>query len=134
MIDSLSITEESSPWMRTMGIDRLTPKCRTQNLSRSNLTNEDLDDPEPKIIWLGHASFAIFWRNQTLLIDPVFARRIGPMPRKIPLSDSVTSITPNGILISHAHMDHLDHVIWNCTGMPATRPILSIRGCDTPFI
>jgi L-ascorbate metabolism protein UlaG (beta-lactamase superfamily) len=61
------------------------------------------------ITWIGHSSFLLQWNRQYMLVDPVFAtflvvlkrrRRPGVRVRDLPAIDV--------LLLTHAHMDHLN--------------------------
>ena len=71
----------------------------------------ELDSPTedlPHVVWLGHASFLLQWQGQKILIDPVFKKRIGWYRRHLPVPDLKKLIHPDAVLVTHAHMDHLD--------------------------
>jgi L-ascorbate metabolism protein UlaG (beta-lactamase superfamily) len=91
-------------WERPLGLDRLSAEDRarvvfTQGAERNG----------PSIHWLGHSSFLIVWEGQRILLDPVFARWIGPVRRACPLPEKrISELRPTAILVSHAHLDHLD--------------------------
>lgn len=73
------------------------------------LGNSFLKQKQNVIVWLGHASFFIQLNGKRLLIDPVFGRISGVVPRysALPcLPDDFTDI--DYVLISHAHRDHCD--------------------------
>lgn len=74
------------------------------------ITGQDfVADTEPKIVWLGHASFYICTGKYKILTDPVFYD-LAPMLRrrhKLPLSPS-EFVGIDFILLSHGHRDHLD--------------------------
>jgi L-ascorbate metabolism protein UlaG (beta-lactamase superfamily) len=68
------------------------------------------------IIWLGHSSVLIRIHNTIILTDPVFSKRASPVsfagPKSFPLATPCTPEdipTPDIILISHDHFDHLDY-------------------------
>jgi len=67
--------------------------------------------------WIGHSTVLIQLDGFTILTDPVFSTRIGikigaavvGLKRLVrPAVDSAELPTPDLILLSHAHMDHLD--------------------------
>jgi len=73
--------------------------------------NDSFDPLQPgqlEITWVGHASFLARTPRHNLLIDPVWAKWLGPVKRfqdpGIPLN-RLPAI--DLILISHAHFDHL---------------------------
>lgn len=64
-------------------------------------------------IWLGHASFLIRWNGIWILTDPVLSSRLGPFgcgPKRHIATALLLRELPSieGLLISHAHADHLD--------------------------
>lgn len=65
-------------------------------------------DRNPKLVWLGHASFLLTLNGKQLLIDPVwgdipFVKRLVGLPFH---PDNVTGI--DYMLLSHGHFDHCD--------------------------
>jgi L-ascorbate metabolism protein UlaG (beta-lactamase superfamily) len=65
-----------------------------------------------KVTYLGHASFLVEEGGETLVTDPVFSDRVGRFftKRASPSRfrpEELTGVV--GILISHAHHDHLDY-------------------------
>lgn len=75
-----------------------------------------LHEHELAAAWLGHASVLLRQGGVTLLVDPVFSRRIGPRLGPLTLGPARRScpVDPaalppiDAILITHAHYDHLD--------------------------
>lgn len=63
----------------------------------------------PRIEWLGHSSYRLEWGGKVLLLDPVLSLRVSIAPRLMatPPADVLTGV--DAILVSHAHMDHLDN-------------------------
>lgn len=71
--------------------------------------NEFLKDDLDKIVWLGHASFFIQVRGLRILIDPIFGKISGIVPRYSDMpcaTDDFKNI--DYVLVSHAHRDHCD--------------------------
>jgi L-ascorbate metabolism protein UlaG (beta-lactamase superfamily) len=82
---------------------------------------------EDMIVWLGHASFFIRLDGKTFLIDPVlesitFNKRLSPCP--VEISD-VKNI--DYLLISHAHLDHLDSSSIKKSSLNGTKALIPLR-------
>jgi L-ascorbate metabolism protein UlaG (beta-lactamase superfamily) len=107
MSDSLSSTIGKN-WQHFTGINLIPSAIVEKRCKKVDILNLDTASTIPQIVWLGHASFLVLWRDQAILIDPVFSKRIGLSPRRVPIAKSLRSISPDAILLSHAHMDHLN--------------------------
>ncbi len=71
--------------------------------------NDFLKQGSNCIVWLGHASFFMRLNGKQFLIDPVFGRISGVVPRYSDLPCSPNDFTNiDYVLISHAHRDHCD--------------------------
>ncbi|MBN1950085.1 MAG: MBL fold metallo-hydrolase [Bacteroidales bacterium] len=75
-----------------------------------------LADSLISITWLGHSSVYIRMGGLTVLTDPVFSKRVSPVPFAGPKPFRYTHKfspenlpVPDIILISHDHFDHLDY-------------------------
>lgn len=66
-----------------------------------------------RITWLGHATVLLELRGARLLTDPVLRGRVAHLRRQVPLPPPPGPL--DGVLISHAHHDHLD--------LPSLRPL-----------
>ncbi len=84
---------------------------------------------EDMVVWLGHASFFIRLNGITFLTDPVFdniplvKRRVGmPCP-----PESITGV--DFLLLSHAHMDHLDKKSIDivCKNNPKVKALIPLK-------
>jgi len=63
---------------------------------------------EPRITWIGHATFLIQIGGFNILTDPVFGAITPLFPRNIAPGLSVDQLPPiDALLISHNHWDHL---------------------------
>jgi L-ascorbate metabolism protein UlaG (beta-lactamase superfamily) len=60
------------------------------------------------LTWLGHSTVVIDVDGTRLVTDPVLRRRVWHLRRETAV-DSRLLGTLDGILVSHAHFDHLDH-------------------------
>ncbi len=69
---------------------------------------------EPRMTWIGHASFLVQIAGVNVLIDPHFSGRASPVPlvgprRIVALPLAIEELPPvHVVLISHNHYDHLD--------------------------
>ncbi len=71
--------------------------------------NEFLKNDSDKLVWLGHASFFIQRNGVRLLIDPVFGRISGVVPRYSAMPCAAEDFRNiDYVLVSHAHRDHCD--------------------------
>jgi L-ascorbate metabolism protein UlaG (beta-lactamase superfamily) len=87
---------------------------------------------KPAVTWIGHSSFLVEMASKHILIDPVFSRylvilkrrrRPGIRVRNLPAIDLV--------LLTHAHMDHLDpaslrRVVRNNRRLGAPSPVVCV--------
>lgn len=102
--------------LRWSVIHRITRRRRVQppgppaTRVEPDLTLIQRSDGSPRITWIGHSSALISMAGGQLLIDPVFAPRIGMFyKRHVP-----PGLTPeqlpaiSAVLVSHNHYDHLD--------------------------
>jgi L-ascorbate metabolism protein UlaG (beta-lactamase superfamily) len=84
-------------------------------------SNPDVDswnDNEINIAWIGHATVLINFFGKIILTDPVFFEAVGiyfegfilgPQRASLPALMLNEIPKPDVILISHAHMDHMDY-------------------------
>ncbi len=62
-----------------------------------------------RIFWIGHASFMVVMDGLRMVIDPVFGRAGGVVPRLIaPAARAEELGEISAVLITHGHHDHLD--------------------------
>ena len=80
-----------------------------------------------KVTWLTQAGLLFENDNITVMVDPYFsnsvAERDPKKSRRIPADDSFLEKTPDVILITHDHLDHLDPVTIEKIFHYAKRPI-----------
>lgn len=60
------------------------------------------------VTWLGHAGTTIELDGVRLVTDPVLRSHVGPLRRRGPVPDERCWASPDAVLISHLHHDHLD--------------------------
>lgn len=62
-----------------------------------------------QLTWIGHASFLLTLGGKRILIDPVFAPRVGHVARFTPPGIPLEALPPiDLVLVTHNHRDHLD--------------------------
>ncbi len=96
----------------------------------------DARDPTAlaKVTYLGHASLLVESGGETLVTDPVFSDRIG---RYFTKRSTTSAFRPEdlrgvaGVLVSHAHHDHLDYPSLKRVGR--THPIVVPWGLNVPM-
>lgn len=82
-----------------------------QRLSRAELDAA----PDRSLYRLGHSTLLMKLRGQWWLTDPVFSKRVSPLPFAGPKRFNAPPITieelppVRGVILSHDHYDHLDH-------------------------
>jgi L-ascorbate metabolism protein UlaG (beta-lactamase superfamily) len=86
-------------------------------LPYQKVKTDDLDSENNslEVTWLGHSSSIIKLDNQVVITDPVFSKRVSPIPfmgpkrfnKELPL-DGLNIEKVDAIVISHNHYDHLD--------------------------
>ena len=97
-------------------IDRLTRKRRKRPAGspapavRPDLRLIHCDTGDPRLTWLGHASFLGHLNGSAFLIDPVFSTRAGWLYRRhLPPAMAVDQLPHiDAVLVTHNHYDHLD--------------------------
>lgn len=121
-------------------LDRLTGRRRTAAPGRpAPWVKPDLEliratDSAPRLTWLGHASFLWQVAGVNVLIDPVFAGRIGWFytrhlrpgltPQQLPPIDL--------LLVSHNHYDHLDFP--SIEAVPRSATVVTTHGLGRHFV
>jgi L-ascorbate metabolism protein UlaG (beta-lactamase superfamily) len=91
-------------------------------------------DAGPRLTWLGHASFLLRLGGMNLLIDPVFADRIGWFyPRNLAPGLTAEQLPPvDVLLVSHNHYDHLD--LPSIEALPRSATVVTTRGLGRYFV
>jgi L-ascorbate metabolism protein UlaG (beta-lactamase superfamily) len=92
---------------------------------------------ESAITWIGHSSFLVEVGGQSILIDPVFSRYLIVLKRRRRPGIRVRDLPPiDLILLTHAHMDHLDlaslrRVVRNNRRLGVPAPVVCVpRGVE----
>ena len=84
--------------------------------------------PDLEVEWLGHAGHILTIDGTRIAIDPNLSTWCSISKRRWPAPLSPTDLHADLVLISHAHMDHLDFA--TLTGMPASSTIIMPSGAD----
>ena len=62
-----------------------------------------------RIFWIGHASFLFAMDGLRIVVDPVFGRAGGVVPRLVPAAARAEELGEvSAVLVTHGHHDHLD--------------------------
>jgi L-ascorbate metabolism protein UlaG (beta-lactamase superfamily) len=64
-----------------------------------------MGEPSLEVTWLGHASVLVDIDGVRFLTDPALTARIAHLRRHHPVA--LDAVTPDVVLVSHIHMDHL---------------------------
>lgn len=78
------------------------------------------------LTWVGHATALIDVAGHRVLTDPLLRRRVAHLRRRIGTVDPAVAVDVDLVLISHAHMDHLD--IPSLCRIPPKVPVVAPRG------
>ena len=61
-----------------------------------------------RVTFVGHATVLVETAGMRFLTDPLFRRRVAHLRRIVALPATARLAEPDAVLISHAHLDHLD--------------------------
>jgi L-ascorbate metabolism protein UlaG (beta-lactamase superfamily) len=68
-----------------------------------------LDSAATRLCWIGHASFLVDLDGRRFVIDPIFGRAGGIVPRVTPAALEPSALTQlTAVLVTHGHHDHMD--------------------------
>lgn len=97
-------------WITKLGqLWRLVRESHAQPLAGSSAKPPAIASSETAITFIGHSSFLIQTAGRSLLIDPVFAKRLILLRRQRRAGVHVADLPRiEAVLLTHAHMDHLD--------------------------
>lgn len=97
----------SRSWQASIGWDALPEAARAR--AAESLAAFTAESGAPRLRWWGHATLEVDWVGQQLILDPVASARIQLAPRLINDLKLDVSQHYSLILLTHAHMDHLDN-------------------------
>jgi L-ascorbate metabolism protein UlaG (beta-lactamase superfamily) len=84
-------------------------------------------EPAGRLRYVGHATVLLEPPGARLLTDPVLRARVGHVRRVVP-APAIAELPPlDGILVSHAHADHLD--LPSLRRVAGAAPVLAPLGC-----
>lgn len=70
---------------------------------------ESLPTHGTRLLWIGHASFYVELDGVRVVIDPIFGRAGGVVPRVTPAAVTPDALPPvHAVLVTHGHHDHFD--------------------------
>lgn len=118
-------------WMTKMRqLWRLVLESHAQPLAGAPSSPPRVGPSESSITFIGHSSFLIQTAGQALLIDPVFATRLIVLRRQRRPGLRISDLPPiDAVLLTHAHMDHL-----NRPSLRAITRAMRRRGLPAPVV
>lgn len=88
---------------------RLVRESHAQPLAGTQSKPPEVSANDTSITFIGHSSFLVQTAGRALLIDPVFATRLILLRRQRRPGIRIPDLPPiDAVLVTHAHMDHLD--------------------------
>jgi len=68
-----------------------------------------LREADPRLAWIGHATWAMRLGGKLVVTDPIWSDRVGPTKRNTAPGIALEQMpAPDIVTVSHAHYDHLD--------------------------
>ena len=89
-----------------------------------------------KVTWLAQAGLLFENDNVKIMVDPYFSDSVGKLNekkhRRIPVCEKYFDVTPDVLIITHDHLDHLDPETIEVLLKKATKPI-TFLACENAF-
>lgn len=97
-------------WMRKLKqLWKLVRESHAQPMAGTQAKPPELEQGDTAISFIGHSSFLVQTAGQALLVDPVFATRLIVLRRQRRPGLRIADLPPiDAVLLTHAHMDHLN--------------------------
>ena len=97
-------------WVRKLGqLWRLVRESHAKPLAGNFAKPPQVAPDETAVTFIGHSSFLVQTAGRALLVDPVFARRLILLRRQRLPGIRVADLPEiDAVLLTHAHMDHLN--------------------------
>ena len=88
---------------------RLVRESHEQPMTGESRVPEMVSEGETGVTFLGHSSFLLQMGGKNILVDPVFSTRLIVLRRQRRPGVQIRDLPPiDLVLVTHAHMDHLD--------------------------
>lgn len=88
------------------------PRARDSGVPAPRVDNDGTPVADPsrsQLTWIGHATFLIQLGGKSVLVDPIFSRRIVTVPRFVEPGLTLTQLPKiDLVLVTHNHRDHMD--------------------------
>jgi L-ascorbate metabolism protein UlaG (beta-lactamase superfamily) len=109
-ICKMSLPLRTPFWMRKLGqLWRLVRESHAQPLAGIASKPPQVSAADTSITFIGHSSFLVQTAGKALLIDPVFATRLIVLRRQRRPGLRIADLPQiDAVLLTHAHMDHLN--------------------------
>jgi L-ascorbate metabolism protein UlaG (beta-lactamase superfamily) len=120
-------------WMRTR---RRPPWPRDLDPVVTDIPPARVEGGAIRLSFVGHSSFLLQTEGVNLLLDPVWAERVGPWgrigPKRVARPGIALDALPplDAILVSHNHYDHLDLATLSALARTRPCPVLTPLGND----
>jgi len=113
-LDGTTPDKNLSDILKWQIVDRVTGKRKRANVPFETpfVKNDgkELASMDPRLTWIGHATFVMRLGGKLIATDPIWSNRIhGAVPRLVQPGVAFEDVPPLDVVtVSHAHFDHLD--------------------------